>query len=71
MTLDLPVDIEEDDKKIIKTTFKPLGVCGGICPWNCKLWARRGVTFPVVWADEIDQILYYWVCGSASPRLLF
>lgn len=34
--IDLPVEVIEDDEKIIKTFYKPLGVCVGIVPWNCK-----------------------------------
>ena len=37
MSLDLPEEVMEDDDKIVKTTYRPLGVCGGIIPWNFPL----------------------------------
>lgn len=32
--LDLPVDIIEGDEKTLTTRYQPLGVVGGIAPWN-------------------------------------
>ena len=37
LTLDIPEETFEDDEKAVRTTYKPLGVCGGIIPWNFPL----------------------------------
>lgn len=37
ISLDLPEERIENEERIIKTTYKPLGVCGGIIPWNFPL----------------------------------
>ena len=47
-TVKLPVDVEEDDEKIIKTTYKPLGVIGAICPWNFPLLLGAGKLGPAL-----------------------
>lgn len=47
-TLTLPEDTFEDNEKIIKTRYTPLGVCGGICPWNMPLVLAMGKIAPAV-----------------------
>jgi acyl-CoA reductase-like NAD-dependent aldehyde dehydrogenase len=34
VTLDIPEDRDEDDEKVITTRYTPIGVVGGIVPWN-------------------------------------
>lgn len=44
----LPIDIEEDDAKIVKTTYKPLGVVGVIVPWNFPILLSAGKVGPAL-----------------------
>jgi len=40
-TLNIPEERFEDDEKVVMTRYKPLGVVGAICPWNCEFAATR------------------------------
>ena len=54
ISLDMPEETLEDDDKIMKTTYKPLGVCGGIIPWNFPLvLSIAGKVAPAVIAGNV------------------
>ncbi|KAL9086404.1 MAG: hypothetical protein Q9159_004180 [Coniocarpon cinnabarinum] len=40
--LDMPEEHYEDEDKVVTTTYKPLGVVGGIIPWNFPLTLSIG-----------------------------
>ncbi|KAH7138598.1 aldehyde dehydrogenase domain-containing protein [Dendryphion nanum] len=47
-TLDIPEEKFEDDEKTIYTEYTPLGVCGGIIPWNFPLILALGKVAPAL-----------------------
>ncbi|KAF2470967.1 aldehyde dehydrogenase [Lindgomyces ingoldianus] len=47
-TLEIPEDKFEDDEKTVYTEYTPLGVCGGIIPWNFPLILSVGKIAPAV-----------------------
>lgn len=51
-TVDLPVEVFEDEEKIIETSYKPLGVCAAICPWNFPIFLAMGKIAPAVMAGN-------------------
>jgi acyl-CoA reductase-like NAD-dependent aldehyde dehydrogenase len=46
--LDIPVESFEDDQKTVYTEYTPLGVCGGIIPWNFPLLLSAGKIAPAL-----------------------
>ncbi|KAF2100305.1 aldehyde dehydrogenase [Rhizodiscina lignyota] len=48
LKLEIPEETFEDDDKVIKTRYMPLGVCGAICPWNYPLLLSLGKIVPAV-----------------------
>ncbi|KAF2273466.1 aldehyde dehydrogenase [Westerdykella ornata] len=46
--LDIPEEKFEDDEKIVYTEYTPLGVCGGIIPWNFPLILSIGKIAPAL-----------------------
>jgi acyl-CoA reductase-like NAD-dependent aldehyde dehydrogenase len=47
-SLEIPTDTVEDDEKTIYTEYTPLGVCGGIIPWNFPLILSVGKIAPAL-----------------------
>lgn len=47
-SLSIPVEKIEDDEKTIYTEYTPLGVCGGIIPWNFPLILSIGKIAPAL-----------------------
>lgn len=47
-SLDIPSDTVEDEEKTIYTEYTPLGVCGGIIPWNFPLILSVGKVAPAL-----------------------
>lgn len=48
LSLDIPEERIEDDEKIVKTRYMPLGVVGAICPWNFPLILSAGKIAPAL-----------------------
>ena len=48
----LPVEHEEIEDRFLRTTFKPVGVCVGICPWNFPLTLATGKFAPALMAGN-------------------
>ncbi|KAI9660745.1 MAG: hypothetical protein M1831_003437 [Alyxoria varia] len=46
--LDLPVEVQDFGDRVVKTMYKPLGVCAGICPWNFPLVLSLGKIAPAI-----------------------
>ena len=44
----MPTDQFEDDEKTVYTSYTPLGVCGGIIPWNFPLILCIGKIAPAL-----------------------
>ena len=49
---DTPDEVFEDDEKTVKTTYTPLGICAGICPWNFPLGLATGKIAPAIIAGN-------------------
>ena len=47
-SLDIPEEKFEDDEKTVYTEYTPLGVCGGIIPWNFPLILSIGKIAPAL-----------------------
>lgn len=47
-TLDIPEEKFDDDEKTVYTEYTPLGVCGGIIPWNFPLILSIGKIAPAL-----------------------
>ncbi|KAL9620871.1 MAG: hypothetical protein Q9160_004652 [Pyrenula sp. 1 TL-2023] len=43
-----PVEVFEDDAKVITTRYVPIGVVGAICPWNFPLILSLGKVIPAL-----------------------
>jgi len=52
LAYDTPEEVFEDEEKIVKTTYVPLGVCVGICPWNFPLGLAAGKIAPAIVAGN-------------------
>jgi len=80
VSLDLPEDKLETDDAVVTTRFVPLGVCAGICPWNCKSTAQPGSNLlltrflvPIVlckfWSASVNHLETYYIvsCWQDDP----
>ncbi|KAK5151343.1 hypothetical protein LTR04_006619, partial [Oleoguttula sp. CCFEE 6159] len=54
--LELPEERVEDEEKVIKTRYVPIGVVGAICPWNYPILLSIGKIIPAVLTEPIKLI---------------
>ena len=66
-TLDIPKEQFEDDEKTVYTEYVPLGVCGGIIPWNFPLILSMGKIAPALLTGNTIIIKPSYVVSSQLP----